>query len=283
MATHNQVRVIGYLITEPIIMNEGNLGAEKIRYHIRTVHRKIDGLRDDKFQDIMIFYDGTDFMEKMKKLKKYDVVDIKGVFNVLTINKKSECPYCGEKNIKPYGSLAAVYPISFIKINAWETCYEHDVELPERILTKYFQETSNYATIIGTVANTPELLGTEEYPCCRYMLAINRKYYIKTQDNITADYPYIYSYGKQARNDYRYLKQGSVVMADCFVRMRKIKNNIRCNKCDREYQFLDVASELVPYSVEYLQNFLTEEEAMELENEKLQADKDEAENKIFDF
>ena len=282
MATHNEVRVIGFLISDPIIMNEGNPGAEKIRYYIRTVHRNIDDLRDDKFQDVMIFYDGTDYIEKMKKLKKFDVVDIKGVFNVLTISKKSKCPGCGAINIKPMGSLSAIYPISFMKINALETAYDHDEELPERILTKYYMETSNYATMVGTVVGKPQMIGNNEHPCCRYTLAINRKYYIKTQDSITADYPYVYSYGKQALEDYRYLVKGSVVMVNCFIRTRRIKNNMRCSNCGQDYQFLDVASEFVPYSVEYLQNYLTEEEARELENEQLQEARESAEDNIFE-
>ena len=58
MATHNQVRVIGYLLKDPQIMNEGEEGGEKVIFLIRTTHRDIEGYPCMKFQDIMVYYDG---------------------------------------------------------------------------------------------------------------------------------------------------------------------------------------------------------------------------------
>ena len=82
------------------------------------------------------------------------------------------------------------------------------------------------------------------------MLGIDRKYYIRTQSDVTADYPYVYSYGNQALMDLRHLHKGSLVLADAFLRTREVQNNMVCGECGGTYQFQDVAMELIPYSVE---------------------------------
>ena len=142
MATHNHVREVGYLLKDPKIVNEGIEGAEKILFQIRTVRRHVDGYNGKKFEDVMIYYDGTEYMEKMKKLKQFDLIDIKGVFNVLTLNKNSLCPFCGKQNTKYRGSSTFIYPISFHKLNNILGSYEYDADLPEKILKKHFLEVS---------------------------------------------------------------------------------------------------------------------------------------------
>lgn len=281
MATHNQVREIGFLLSPPKIVNEGIEGAEKILFTIRTVHREVDNYNGNKFQDLLIYYDGTKYIEKMKKLVKYDVVDIKGVFNVLSVDKRSQCPGCGNINVKHLGTSSFIYPIAFMKLNALETAYEHDEDLPEQILVKCYEEISNQSLIIGTVVSDPELTGTEKFPCCRYRLGVDRKYYIKTQSNITADYPWVYSYGKQAEMDYVHLKKGSLVLIDGFVQNRRVESDIECTECGQTYKYPDVATEFVPYSVEYLCDYITDEEIasnMQRENQKILK---EAEKAVF--
>lgn len=271
MATHNQVRVVGYLLKDPTVINEGKEGAERILFQIRTVRRDVDGYKGNKFQDLIVFYDGTDFMEKMKKLQKFDLIDIKGVFNVLTVDKKSICPYCGRQNVKYRGCSTFIYPISFIKLNSVLTSYEYDANLPEAILKKHYTEISNQALIIGTVVSNPELIGDEKHPCCRYRLGVDRKYYIKTQDELTADYPWIYSYGQQAEWDYKHLEQGSVILADAFIHNRQVTATMQCENCGSDYGYPDVTTEFIPYSIEYLSNYKTNEDLV-LEEEMQKRD-----------
>ena len=44
-----------------------------------------------QFQDLMVYYDGTELMPKMMNLTQFDLIDIKGVFNILSLNKLSTC------------------------------------------------------------------------------------------------------------------------------------------------------------------------------------------------
>lgn len=266
MATHNQARMVGFLLTDPTIINAGQEGAEKAIFRICTTHRDIDIYRGPQYQDVLIYYDGTALMERIKKLKQFDLIDIKGVFNILTVNKKSKCEYCGQENIKYRGSSTFIYPISLVKLNAMKEAYEHDPQLPYRILTKHFKETSNQILIVGTVVSQPEMIGDAKHPCCRYRLGVDRKYYIRTQGDVTADYPWIYSYGQQAEYDFTHLKmpedgeQGTLVFVDAFVQYRNVDARMVCESCGEAYTYRDVTTEFIPYSVEYLNHYITDEE-----------------------
>ena len=261
MAAHNQIRILGYLLDNPQIENEGEPGEEKVYLTIRVRNRAVDGYPSSDFQDLIIFYDGANeyrnrdkIMDKLKSLIKYDLIDVKGVINVLSVNKISVCPYCGEQNIKIFGVSCFIYPISVIKLNGLWASVDQDEKIPERMLQEHYLEISNDVDILGTVVNDPETTGGK-YPCCRYRLAVDRKYYIRTQDSIYTDYPWVYSYGKQGRNDMHYLQPGALVLISGFLRNRLVLSNIICENCNHEYQYEDFATEIIPYSVEYMRGY----------------------------
>lgn len=281
MATHNQVRVVGFLKSDPQIYNMGVEGAEKAIFIIRTMHRELDGFFGAKFQDLMIYYDGTELMPRIKKLSQYDLIDIKGVFNILTLSKTSLCPVCGTKNVKYNGTSTFVYPISLIKLNGMKTAFEHDEKLPERILETHFKEVSNQILIVGTIVNEPQMVLNGKNSCCRYQLGVDRKYYIKTQGELTADYPWIYSYSQQAERDMAHLKKGTVVLIDGFIQNRQVKSNITCDCCGNVYQYDDAATEFIPYAVEYMSDYITDEEIAHAEMIQAREQANLAKNAIF--
>lgn len=283
MATHNQVRIKGYILNEVKIIGDTENQTEKAFINVRTTHRDIDNFKGERFEDILVYYDGSDerMMEKIKKLNPFDIIDIKGVFNILTMNKRSHCPSCGEANVKYNGSATFIYPIDIEKCNALMTAYEHDEELPEKLLVKHYKETSNQALIIGTVVNDPKLKQYKNTACCQYMLGVNRKYYIKTQGEITADYPWVYTFGQQAEDDARHLIKGSVILVDGFIRTRKVGVPMVCENCGAEYEYPDLATEFIPYSVEYLNNYLTDEDIAKIEEEQRQTEYENAKKEIW--
>lgn len=261
MATHNQVRVIGYLLKDPKIINEGVEGMEKILFQMRTTRRDIEGYNEDKFADLIVFYDGTELMNKMKNFKKFDIVDIKGVFNILPVNKKSVCTVCGSENIKYNGSSTFVYPIYVTRHGSYIDYFNEKGESPDALLEKNYKEVSNQCLIIGTVVTEPELMTYKKKSCCRYGLGVDRKYYIGTQDDITADYPWVYSYGAQAELDHEKLvKEKSLILVDGFIHNKQIKVKCTCENCGSNYTHNDVGTQFTPYSVEYLSDYITDEE-----------------------
>ena len=260
MATHNSVRLAGYLLEDPSIANPGVKGAEKVFIKLRTIRRDADDVDPKRYEDVYVFYDGDELIEKMKKLKKFDIIDIKGVFNIVATNKPSRCPHCGEINFRQNGTYSFVYPQWMRKLDNLVNSYEYNVELPDSILFHHFKEVSNYMTIIGTIVSKPEMLGTEEKPICRYRVGVNRKYFVKTQPDITADYPWVYSRGQQAKDDLRHLDLNSVVLVDGYIHTRNVTVPTKCESCATEYSYPDVVTDFIPYSIEYLNNYKTDED-----------------------
>lgn len=60
MATHNQVRLIGYLTSDPKIINEGKPGEEKILMNLKTTRRDADGYSGDRYCEVREMLDYVD-------------------------------------------------------------------------------------------------------------------------------------------------------------------------------------------------------------------------------
>lgn len=271
MATHNQVRIVGYLMKEPTIINEGMPGEEKFIVQVRTARRDIEGFMDRRFADLILFYDGTELMGRLKKLRRFDAVDVKGVFNILPTPKIHKCTECGCENTK-YNTLSSfIYPQFLQRIASYKDYYETTSVMPNKLLEDNYKEVSNQCLIMGTVVSEPEFIRTKRgLSICRYCVGVNRKYYINTQNTMISDYPWVYSYGSQAEDDYRHLvKNESLVMIDSFVHNEHFKNKMVCGNCGQEFTYTDIGTQFTPYAVEYLCGYKTDEDiAREEENEK---------------
>ena len=264
MAAKNYGRVVGYLLDDPDIdieTDETDIEKKEIIIKLRITRREIKGYRDRKFEDIMVYYDGEkpEITRRLEHLKKYDVLDIKGVFIVLNIEKSSVCPHCGQENIKN-GNVTFVYPISLIKRGSFAIEVTHNADLPDSLLVNHYEEISNQFFLVGTVVSEPQKTTVHGQECCRYPLGINRQYYIGSQDDQKNDYPWVYSYGEQMINDLRYLQKKSVVLIDGAIRNRDVHVEVSCKNCNNKYHVKDVATEFIPYEEEYMSNFLTEED-----------------------
>lgn len=267
MATHNSATMVGYLLKDPVVLNNGDGGNEKVLFHIRTARRDTEGYVGPRVEDVTIYYDGDTLINKVKHLKAFDVVYIKGVFNILTMDKRSSCAWCGGENVKYRGSATFIYPIFIMKMGNLAPNYDIDSGSPEELIVNKYMEISNTVTIMGTVVSDSELIGRPNHPCCRYRLGVDRKYYIKTQDDLTADYPWVYSYGQQAEWDARHLVRGAVIQVDGFMHVRKVMANIQCEHCGEEYTYPDITTEFIPYSLEYLSGHKTDEDIAKEEEE----------------
>lgn len=73
MATHNQVRLIGYLTKKPIVLNENKPGEEKILMNIKTARREADGYRGEYYCDVIVYYSGDELMPKLKTYDQFDI------------------------------------------------------------------------------------------------------------------------------------------------------------------------------------------------------------------
>ena len=273
MATINEARIVGYICREPKIINEGVKGEEKVFFQVRTVRRRTEGVSGDIFADVMVLYADSDskssFLDKMKKYKKYDIVDIDGVVNIILVPKESRCRVCGYKNIKYNAISTFVYPRQINRLGSYLDYYNEKEESPDALLYKNYAEISNKIIMGGTLITDPASinLGTG-IKCCRYELGVNRSFFVNSQPDQTADYPWVYSYGKQAESDLKYLRKEAEVTVKGFLINKTIMAKHTCERCNSIYSYESIGTQLIPYSVEYHNGHLTDAD-IEREKENL--------------
>ena len=274
MAKHNNVFLYGQVLETPRIITDkdGNyvrgMCAINIIRGVRDFGNHVDNL---KYDCPIILTGEPDKVKEMSTWNKYDMVEVKGPITTKEVTKGAICKHCGEKTSTD-GNIVFVSPVYLaVRETGLNSTEEGTNYLKRRI------EISNCATLIGTLCRDPETFRTNEgLSITQYQLAVNRKYRIKDDvaENRT-DYPWIKSYGNIAIEDAKYLKTGTVVYIDGMIQTREVTRKTVCASCGEEFEWHDSALEVVPYAVEYLQNFITPEEyeaKMSEENESLAND-----------
>ncbi len=258
MAKQNTVFLYGFVEKLPVVYKdkEGNAShGVMVIDTVRSLRKVGDNLHFTKHDHPLIISRDSEIMEKMKKLKEFDIVFIKGVISSTSINKSSYCPKCGERNIAK-GNCVYVTPIFVEKLT---NCKDKEAAT-DYIIER--MEVSNQVYLCGTLVNEPKIFTTlNGKQITQYPIVSERKYTIKTDDPLVkTDYPIIKSYGEQARNDKMYLRPGSEVLIDGGLQARTIERTTKCCKCGEFYHWNDTAMEVITYAVEYLRNFKTNEE-----------------------
>jgi single-stranded DNA-binding protein len=274
MAKHNSVFLYGQVLETPRISkdSDGNyvrgMCAINIIRGVRDFGNHVDNL---KYDCPIILTGEPDKVAEMATWKKYDMVEVKGPITTKEVTKGAICKHCGAKTSAD-GNIVFISPVYLaLRETGLESTQEGTNYLKRRI------EISNCATLIGTLCRDPETFTTNEgLSITQYQLAVNRKYRIKDDvaENRT-DYPWVKSYGSIAVEDAKFLKTGSVVYIDGMIQTREVNRKTVCASCGQEFEWHDSALEVVPYAVEYLQNFVTPEEYEEKianENENLAND-----------
>lgn len=258
MARHNNVNLYGQVLQEPRIITDENgkyvRGMCAINI-IRGVRDFGDNINNLKYDCPIIMTGEPEKIAEMAKWHVNDMVEIKGTITTKEVNKSTLCKECGSKNIAE-GNVVFINPIY---LSARETGITKEQGLE---LLKKRVEISNCATLIGTLCRDVDTYVTEKgLQITQYQLAVNRKYRIKDDaaENRT-DFPWIKSYGEIGADDARFLHMGSVVLIDGMIQTREVNRKTTCSNCGNEYNWKDNALEIVPYSVEYLQNYILPEE-----------------------
>lgn len=267
MAKENLIYLYGTVLEEPRITKDDDgtplraiVALEVIRGK-REISDNIHYIKKDK---PMLMTANPELIAEIETWKKYDMVEVKGTLATKEVRKASNCPHCKAKNTA-MGSLGFVNPI-------YVSYREHGEDSSQCLeLLKKHQEISNQAWVIGTLCREPKTLKAKSgINITQFQLAINRKYKIREDNPETkTDWPWVKSYGDQAKKDKRYLHTGSVILVDGILQARNVDRKKICENCNCEYIWKDKTVELVPYSNEYLQNFYSEEEAAKKEAEAL--------------
>lgn len=261
----NHIAQYGFLEHKPYITIDQSSG-EPVSA-ICYIH-VVRGYRDDHSGKLFMQHDFPLVIALEKKIinematwNEFDVVNIKGMITSKFMDKPSFCPNCHDESGSPTknivrGILMYITPIFAQR----ERSCANKKEALERIINA--REISNTALIDGYLIKDPTYFKTKAGTIVtQYQIALDRKFRIRTDEpNIRTDWPWVKSYGTQAIEDKMRLHTGSQVYIDGVIQARTVHRKTKCKCCGEIYPWEDRTLELVPYDVEYVTNYLTDEE-----------------------
>lgn len=253
MAKTNNIDICGSVYKTPKISENKDRASFIL---ITTRGNRDAGTNERKihWDSIVVLSKDPEVIQAISQIEDKDIVRIKGVIVTKNVPKKTYCPQCGTENIVD-GVLVYVEPIYVEKITAAD---DGDVA---RQMVYDRREVSNQVRIIGDLCCDPSFIKGFSPKVCQYQIAIPRTYRLKgSSDDDKTDFPWVKSYGKNAVEDMKRLRTGSLVLIDGCLQARKQIKTQKCENCQKEYQYNDSTLEVVPYETEYLKNYKTDEE-----------------------
>lgn len=285
MARHNEVTLYGQVIQPPRLLYNTNDPGVPGRKLVRTIGSLavLRGIRDFGAVDKRIRLDipivlsqNEKIMKLMKQWEQGDIVQIRGTLATVNVMKTLKCPECGQVEQIP-GTLCFINPI-FMQTE-YKTLSPEEGNREMRRCS----EISNRITVIGKVCTEPEMFITDKgQKITNYQLDIARKYRIKEDDDTNRhDFPFVKSYGFVADNDKRAIRKDGMVFVDGMIQTREYIRKHICPSCEHEFDYRETATEIIPYSTEYLMGCKTMEEIEEEKKQEAIAAGREARANIF--
>lgn len=255
MARQNEVFLYGMVMQDPTITTQngeyirGSVPIQVIRGKREIGNKQLVNVRYDS---PVIMSGDPAMIDIMAQLKPFDMVEVKGTYTTKDIKRSKVCD-CGHKAIKQ-GTLSFISPI-YLGIRETE-----NTEAAAKQLLEQRCEISNTVTVIGNVTADPEYT-SDKVHMTQYTLAVTRKYFLK--EDVThsrVDFPHIKAFGSIADEDHKRLKINTKVMVNGMIQTRQYEQKLVCDECGQELRFMTSAMEIIPYSTEYLRNYITDEE-----------------------
>ena len=279
MARINRVFLRGAILKPPQVAKDGDQ-LIYARVYVSVVRSsRTEGSRDDLVCDVpLVMTRETKCIKEIESWEVNDIVSIKGVLASRRVKKSSFCKSCGIKVQVP-GVIMYIAPVFCEKI-----CHLESESECMDYLDKH-RDVSNQMLAFGTLCREPSKHRDKTGPAyAQYQLALNRSFRIKSDPpDLRADYPWVKSYGDNARRDLQSLHVGSEVFTDCFLQVRKIKRRAVCGQqydengkalftpdgtpvmitdengrlsgCGETTEWDEQAVEMVPYETEYISGY----------------------------
>lgn len=265
MARGNTILLNGQLIDRPRIYVNKDGKYTKAMFSLKVLRRThlSDKLVSQKlfFDTPVILTKNVELIQQTVGLRQYDMIELYGVLSTKDVIKTTMCPHCEKKNSHP-GTTVYVTPIS---IERRETGITPEQGLA---LLKKRCEISNLAIITGTLTRDPQFYDSGINAYAQYNLAVNRRFRIREDAaDLKTDYPWVKTFGAQALKDAQGLRKGSLIGIDGALQTRSVERTTVCDFCKLEYHWEDFATEIVPYSTEYLANCIFPETEEKTEQE----------------
>ncbi len=275
---HNQVYLCGVIQDAPKIRKQKDKELAEFRL-ITITGRRTGGLQlnSGEYDTPLIVATDPERVAEIEKIKIGDMVIVKGAITTTKVFKTPRCPACGNPQRIP-GMLTYISP-SCVTVASEGACLNQYGVFDKNIAAtklKDIKEISNYATALGVVCTPPQPYkaeGDKKRRIVSYQLATKRKFrIIGNLEDATVDFPWVKSYGKIGINDARYIRKGTYIFVDGWVRARKFERSATCEHCGSSFEWMDVSQELVSYATEYLKNYndvLNDEDSIRKDVEKI--------------
>lgn len=258
MATHNSFRGYGQVMLAPRVIKTDDGEYSRASCAIMTIRGKRsigDSLENIRYDSPALRTSNPPLCDEISNWKVGDMVEVKGTITSREITRTNTCPECGAEN-KVQGVMSYIHPIFCTRI-------ESNIPPEEGLrLLKYRNEISNNVTIIGMLTQEPQYHKTQSGSLiAKYQIAVMRRYRIKEDEPTRrADFIWIKSFGKIAEVDQKYLKKGTLIYIDGVLQTVNYERKIVCAECGAEFSASETSLEVVPYTVEYLRDYLPQED-----------------------
>lgn len=263
MARINDVRLYGMVVQPPTIYKDKETD-EYVKGFCTLIvigGYRSTGTKPEKYNYPRILTRDPEQVAEMAKWKENDIIELKGSLTTKNMTKSKVCGSCGEKIRQP-GTVVYIHPI-FSEVRT--SCSSRDKAIE---VLKQNAEISNSALIMGVLCREPKAYvnSKNRSKLTTYQLAVKRKFRIKADPPETdTDFPWVKSYGEQGVKDIKTLRKGSVVLIDGKLQVRERDVVANCPHCGAENKWKDYSMEVVPYAVEYMRNYASQEEIDEME------------------
>jgi hypothetical protein len=256
MAKENYAFFIGQVKNAATIKNDPDGRPSRASISVRTLSRDIYG-KTGEFQynncEIIVMTGNERLIRDMARIQPFDFIEVKGTVTTKKIRRKVECPECGHINM--IEQTACFITPTYVGIRAHSNSRTAGLDY-----LKSCAEASNIFKGIGRLCVGPEVTNYEDGSrACHYQVAINRKLFLADgQPDIHTDYPWVKSTDELAEENAEVLQVGSLIFIDGYLRAIFKKQKMICgNKdCMSEIPYGTSIMEIIPYSIEYLQNCL---------------------------
>ncbi len=260
MARGNRIYMMGKVMSRPVIKLDKDGEYVSGRLEILTARRSglspKSRLAGEARSDIQLIQSRDPYIieHKIAILEEGDIVFLVGTLSTREVIKKMRCPHCSEIAQQSAGVIVYVDPIAIIKVMT--TVDMSDEEVAKFLISN--AELSNYALFFGSLVRepryAPDFGGTTRREA-NIQIALNRKRLIPEDGpDKTTDYPYVRAFGKIAEESSKVLHTGSEIYIEGAIETRQIVLKKICPECGQDFEVDSTAVEVVPYSVEYINN-----------------------------
>lgn len=222
-----------------------------------------------------------------QEIRSGDYITIKGTLSTLNTVRKFKCPKCGHINVKDRAVTIYIDPI-FIHVNERlrekltediikkiksENPGTDDAELSkktkEELYRKYIEfltdvnEISNMFFEFGVVTTEPSFYQRENgMSTCDFQIASERaRRIVEDGPDKTADFPWVRAYNQTAVDASKYIRKGSVIFIDGAIETKKHSQRVECEQCGAPVEKNILSTYIVPYRIEYIEDWNKPEES----------------------